>query len=180
MTVTTINFCRSFCSEANSGPSTDRNSAGVCNLASHLTKSVDRLEQNHYEGMISIVDNSELTKLMSRVVVHNSGSAKLLPMLVCGFHVVGAGTFRGLAHEHGRRPGTCTCYYWQVVLPDRHTLAVHLAWQLVRGTLVTSAYVHKKGRLLGGVIPSDACSGNQPRSQVRDGIGSQKVSVFCH
>jgi hypothetical protein len=36
MTVTTINFCRSFGSEANSGPSTDGNSAGVCNLVDAL------------------------------------------------------------------------------------------------------------------------------------------------
>jgi hypothetical protein len=64
-----------------------------------LVSSVDRLEQNHYKGMISIVDNSELTKLMIQVDANNSGSAKLLPpMLVFRFHVVGACTFWGLMH----------------------------------------------------------------------------------
>jgi hypothetical protein len=37
MTVTMINFRRSFGLEANSGPSTDRNSAGVCNLFCMVT-----------------------------------------------------------------------------------------------------------------------------------------------
>jgi hypothetical protein len=91
--------------------------------------------------MISIVDNSELTKLMSIVVVNNSGSAKLLPMLVCRFHMVGAGTFRGLAHKHGRRPGTRTCYItgkWfhridkasnAILVPDENMLHGERGWK---------------------------------------------------
>jgi hypothetical protein len=75
-----------------------------------LVSSVNRPEQNHSEGRISIIDDSELTKLMRYVGADNSGSAKLLlPMPLCGFHVVGA---------RGTDPVTRTCSYRQVVLPD--------------------------------------------------------------
>jgi hypothetical protein len=65
----------------------------------------DRPEQNHSKGRISIVDNSELTKLMSYVGADNSGSAKLLlPMPLCGFHVVGGSRRLGLTYSRGTDP----------------------------------------------------------------------------